>query len=335
MKHTKKLIALLLAVVTVFSMLALVGCTPEDTETTETEAVNVAANEATKTGLSLEPVNSQFITLSATPMMLSTKSGTNTLQQTLTATVLPATAANKAVDWSVAWADSSNTKSVTEYVTVTPKSDGSTTATVTCYKAFEGNIVITVTTRDSGFKAQCIATYVGKPTDIVFTSSVTPAADGYHIAPGGSYTFNVSLTNPFGSVGSQFDDIEVTVSAVGSVVLGYYEYYVSSGTTKWYDSSDTTVALSTIQDKLISASYTDGVLTVNALKAIEDYYGSMQRLDSGRTRGYSNAFRSYASDCYFTVTITEKTSGLSETIKIRFDNTAVASVSLDSSALSF
>lgn len=79
MKHTKKLIALLLAVVTVFSMLALVGCTPEDTETTETEAVNVAANEATKTGLSLEPVNSQFITLSATPMMLSTKSGTNTL----------------------------------------------------------------------------------------------------------------------------------------------------------------------------------------------------------------------------------------------------------------
>ncbi|MBQ7348028.1 MAG: hypothetical protein IJW55_10280 [Clostridia bacterium] len=160
-------------------------------------------------------------------------------------------------------------------MTVTPKSDGSTNATVTCYKAFEGNIVITVTTRDSGFKAQCIATYVGKPTDIVFTSSVTPAADGYHIAPGGAYTFNVSMTNPFGSVGSQFDDIEVTVSAVGSVVLGYYEYYVSSGTTRWYDSSDETVALSTIQDKLISASYSNGVLTVNALKAIEDYYGSM------------------------------------------------------------
>ncbi|MBQ8409922.1 MAG: hypothetical protein IJY39_13765 [Clostridia bacterium] len=329
MKLTKKLIALLLAAVMAFSMLALVGCTPEDSET---EAVN-ADNGQTKMVLALEPVNSQFITLSATPMLLSAKSGT--LQQTLTATVLPATAANKEMDWTVEWADSSNTKSVTEYVTVTPKSAGSTTATVTCYKAFEGNIVITVTTRDSGFKAQCIATYVGKPTDIVFTSSVTPAADGYHVAPGGSYTFNVSLTNPFGSVGSQFDDIEVTVSAVGSVVLGYYEYYTSSGSTKWYDSSDTTVALSTIQDKLISASYQDGVLTVNALKAIEDYYGSMTRQDGGRTRAYSNAFRSYASDCYFTVTITEKTSGLSETIKIRFDNTAVASVSLDSSTLSF
>ena len=332
MKHTKKIIALLLAAVTVFSMLALVGCTPEDTETTETEAVaSVAENTVSK--LQLQPVNTQFVTLSATPMLLSAKSGT--LQQTLTATVIPATAANKSVDWSVAWADSSNTKNVTEYVTVTPKSDGSTTATVTCYKAFEGNIVITVTTRDSGFKAQCIATYIGKPTDIVFTSSLTAASDGYHVAPGGSYNFNVSLTNPFGSVGSQFDDIEVTVSAVGSVVLGYYEYYTASGSTKWYDSSDTTVALSTIQDKLISATYSNGVLTVNALKAIEDYYGSMTRQDGGRTRAYTNAFRSYASDCYFTVTVTEKTSGLSETIKIRFDNTAVASVSLDSSALSF
>ena len=331
MKHTKRIIALLLAAVMAFSMLALVGCTPEDTEA-ETEALNADGGQ-TKAALALEPVNSQFITLSATPMLLSSKSGT--IQQTLTATVLPATAANKEVDWSVEWADSSNTKSVTEYVTVTPKSSGSTTATVTCYKAFEGNIVITVTTRDSGFKAQCIATYVGKPTDIVFTSSVTAAADGYHVAPGGSYTFNVSLTNPFGSVGSQFDDIEVSVSAVGSVVLGYYEYYTSSGSTKWYDASDQTVALSTIQEKLISASYTDGVLTVNALKAIEDYYGSMQRLDGGRTRAYEDAFRSYASDCYFTVTITEKTSGLSETIKIRFDNTAVASVSLDSSTLSF
>ena len=89
--------------------------------------------------------------------------------QTLTATVIPDTAKNKLVDWSVAWSDSSNTTPVTNYVTVTPASNGSTTATVTCKAAFSGTIIVTVTTRESGYKADCVVSFVGIPTDLAIS----------------------------------------------------------------------------------------------------------------------------------------------------------------------
>ena len=65
---------------------------------------------------------------------------------TLTATVSPETADNKAVDWSVSFVNPSSSwasgKSVTDYVTVTPTSDGALTANVNCLKAFHGNTYI-------------------------------------------------------------------------------------------------------------------------------------------------------------------------------------------------
>ncbi len=333
MKHKTKLLSLILAAVTILTAVSLASCSPDDQSvldflTLETEYV-------TDGTLSVEPQSNSYISLSASPVTVSVTEKATTLTQTLTATIIPVTAANKEVDWSVAWADTANTRNVTDYLTVTPKSSGSTTATVACFKPFEGNIIITVTTRDSGFWAQCVVDYVGKPTDMVFTTTLTPAANGYHVAPEGSYTFNVGLTNPLGTVGEQFNNIEVDVSAVGSVILGYREYYTATETERWFEASDVTVELKTLTDKFISVSYSNGVLTVNTLGAIEDYYESMERIDGGRTRAYKNQFRSYVNDCYFTVTLTEKTSGLSETIKIRFDNTAVASISLDHDRMSF
>lgn len=333
MKHKTKLLSLILAAVTILTAVFLASCSPDDPSilnfrTLDTEYV-------TEGTLSVEPQSNLFISISASPVTVSVTEKATTLTQTLTATIIPVTAANKEVDWSVAWADTANTRNVTDYLTVTPKSSGSTTATVACFKPFEGNIIITVTTRDSGFWAQCVVDYVGKPTDIVLTTNLTPTSNGYHLAPTGNYSFNVGLTNPLGTVGEQFNDIEVDVSAVGSVILGYREYYTASATEKWFDASDVTVELKTLTDKFISVSYNNGVLTVNTLGAIEDYYESMERIDGGRTRAYKNQFRSYVNDCYFTVTLTEKTSGLSKTIKIHFDKTAVASISLDHDRMSF
>lgn len=330
MKYTTKLLALVMAAVTILSAVALTSCTPEDEPAETAEATNVLADT-----LAVEPQSNPYMTISASPVTVSVTERATTLTQTLTATIIPVTAANKQVDWSVAWADPGNTRNVTDYLTVTPKTSGSTIATVACFKPFDGNIVITVTTRDSGFWAQCIVDYVGKPTEMAFISSITPTPSGYHMAPGGSYTFNVSLSNPLGAVGAQFNNIEVDVSAVGSVVLGYREYYTATDTEKWYDASDMTVELKTMTDKFISVSYADGVLTVNILGAVEDYYESMERLDGGRTRAYKNQFRSYVSDCYFVVNVTEGTSGFSRSIPIRIDSTAVASVSLDHDAMSF
>ena len=335
-KSRNKVIAFVLALATVFTLcFTLVACTDDNTpDNTDTTAKVEQPIELSASDFKSEIVNtSGVMLLSASPMALTANA--SYVEQTLTATVLPATASNKAVDWSVAWADERNTVNISNYVTVTPASDGSTTATVTCKAKFTGNAIITVTTREGGYTATCIVSFVGKPTDITVSSSLTEQSDGYHVGIGNTYTFNVGLTNPFNSVGEDYQNITVEVGAVGSVVLGYYEYYVSSGTTNWYDTSDTTVTLDSLKDNFITASYSNGVLTVNTLKSIESYYESMSRIDSGRTRAYSNAFRSYASDCYFTVKITETNSGLSETIKIRFDESVVASVSVSSEELTF
>lgn len=97
----------------------------------------------------------------------------HTASVTLTATVLPVEATNKLVDWSVAWGVTKQhgSENVTDYVTVTPKSDGSNIATVTCKKAFgDDEIIVTVTTREGGFSAKCQVLYVGAPTSIKVTS---------------------------------------------------------------------------------------------------------------------------------------------------------------------
>ncbi len=85
---------------------------------------------------------------------------------TLTATVGPDDAVNKVVDWSVAWENGesswANGKEVTDYVTVTPTTDGAMTATATCMQAFGEKVIITAQVRDGSddLKATCVANYV-------------------------------------------------------------------------------------------------------------------------------------------------------------------------------
>lgn len=83
----------------------------------------------------------------------------------VTATITPSTALNKKVDWSLAWKNASsswaNGKTVTDYVTITPSSDGSTTATVTCLQPFGEHISIKVTSRaNENASASCNVDYV-------------------------------------------------------------------------------------------------------------------------------------------------------------------------------
>lgn len=89
---------------------------------------------------------------------------------TLTATITPSTADNKAVDWSVAWVDPSSSwasgKTVTDYVTVTPTSDGALTANAECLQAFGEQIKITVTSRANTYaSASCTVDYARKILD--------------------------------------------------------------------------------------------------------------------------------------------------------------------------
>lgn len=86
---------------------------------------------------------------------------------TLTATVQPSYATDKTVDWSVAFVDPESDwatgKTVTDYVTVTPDSDGSATAKVVCLKAFGERIKITVMSRSNpNVTAYCFVDYKEK-----------------------------------------------------------------------------------------------------------------------------------------------------------------------------
>lgn len=88
---------------------------------------------------------------------------------TLTASVYPEKYASAGVDWSVAFAntDSENTwgdnKTVTDYVTVTPTSDGALTANVECVAAFGEQIIVTCTSRNNtSVSATCTVDYQQK-----------------------------------------------------------------------------------------------------------------------------------------------------------------------------
>ncbi len=72
---------------------------------------------------------------------------------TLTAEVLPDYASDKSLDWAVSWryADSewATGKTVTDYVTVTPTTDGAQSAVVACLQDFGEPINLTVTSRSN------------------------------------------------------------------------------------------------------------------------------------------------------------------------------------------
>ena len=85
----------------------------------------------------------------------------------LNATVSPDTATDKSLDWSVEFADPAsewaNGKNVTDYVTVTPQSDGSSTATVQCLQPFGEQIIITAASRQTpAANAVCVADFYAR-----------------------------------------------------------------------------------------------------------------------------------------------------------------------------
>ena len=83
---------------------------------------------------------------------------------TVKATIQPATASNQQVDWKVEWASNATLKNqkISDYLSVTPDSDGSLSARVDCYKSFIGNTaVLSATTRNGKIKGTCNIVFIG------------------------------------------------------------------------------------------------------------------------------------------------------------------------------
>lgn len=121
------------------------------------------------------PQNLTFTTASDGMLKATATSDTtvSTGAVTLTATITPSDAANKNVNWSIAWKNASSTwatgKTVSNYVTL---SSSGLTATVTNVAPFGEQIIITCTSAaNTSAKATCTVDYVKRVTDVKVTLS--------------------------------------------------------------------------------------------------------------------------------------------------------------------
>lgn len=312
-----KVVVILLSILVIMGAVLLIGYFVHEAQEDEITELNSSTPfEPVEDVLDTEVENSENIELLVSPMTI----GENCVTKTLTAVIIPATAEDKTVDWSVAWADTTKTANVEEYIKVVPTGDGSTVANVSCYKQFDGEIIITVTTRTGGFTAKCVASYIGMPTSIsVYSSLEKSDNNAYLMSPNSTYQFTIEQNSILGDVkAGGYNNYSIATKAYGSVTLGYYETYRSGGE-NWYDASDEIFNYGDILDNFMTISQSGSTITVTTHEPIEDYYGTKSIIDGGRTQAYKDKFRFYISDCYVEITVTEKTTGLSTVFRVEIE----------------
>ena len=278
--------------------------------------------------------------------------------------VYPESAANKAVDFSVAWgnAPTHGSEQVSNYLTVTPDSDGSTTATVSCKKSFgDDTIIITVTTREGGYTATCTVTFTGIASGIEITGSTatkkstSERGEYYELGTSKTYTFNIGLTNAFNDAAGNLSVTEI--GGEGNMYFG--SRYSNDG--GYYNYEDVYQKnIGELADKFITSATISGTtLTIKTGSSVlENYYSEyaydewdyyyakdaflVELDDYWNIKGPSDTFYNDNSkynaqnigSCYFYVTVKDNMSGLSETVRLWLVS-SVSGVSLSETELEF
>ena len=275
--------------------------------------------------------------------------------------VIPENANNREVDFSVAWGEGAqhSAEPVTDYVTVTPESDGSRIATVSCKKAFgDDTIVITVTTRDGGFTANCTVTFEGTPNSLkfVYDDREYSSTEEITVQANAEYSVKLQLVGEFGEAGEKFGDFEVvSVTMQGkfnvkrrginngatlyedTIVIDledpyYYAYDITSGG----NGSKVTFTAS----QFMECSIEGDTLKINALRSETSFsYPSMPPRTGTRVTYESPYYDPRGggepSDCRMCVLVKDKVSGVEGLIYIDIEGTAVSGVSLSETELEF
>ena len=279
--------------------------------------------------------------------------------------VYPESAANKAVDFSVAWgnAPTHGSEQVSNYLTVTPDSDGSTMATVSCKKSFgDDTIVITVTTREGGYTATCTVTFTGIASGIEITSSTatkkstSERGEYYELGTSKTYTFNIGLTNAFNDAAGNLSVTEI--GGEGNMYFGNGSYN-DGGYINFTDMVQKSIG-EFADDFITSATISGNTLTVKTgSKILENYYSSygpdeyfitdiyydryvVEMNDDWSIKDSSDTFRNQNAQsnaqnigsCYFYVTVKDSISGLTETVRLWLVS-SVSGVSLSQTELEF
>ena len=143
---------------------------------------------------------------------------------TLTATIAPGESTNQSVDWEIAFVNPDSSwatgKTVTDYVTLNPTSDGALTATVNCLQPFGEQIIVKVISRDNpDAQATCSVDYIQK------VSNVTLSFGNKTVNLGGDTNFVWEINeNGVGEGGTT--TVNYTVSDVYTIA-GNYSHNVS------------------------------------------------------------------------------------------------------------
>ncbi len=275
--------------------------------------------------------------------------------------VVPENANNREVDFSVAWDEGAqrSAEPVTDYVTVTPESDGSRVATVVCIKGFGDDIIlITVTTRDGGFQATCTVTFEGAPSSLKFMYNDTEYSSSSEITvqANAEYSVKLKLVGEFGEVGEKFGDFEVvSVTMQGkfnakregvnnaavlyedTIVIDledpcYYAYDIATG------GNGNKVEFDASQ--FIECSIEGDTLKVRAIRSETSFFHPSTPPRTGTRVTYESAYYDprgggAPSDCRMCVLVKDKVSGVEGLIYIDIEGTAVSGVSLSETELEF
>ena len=279
--------------------------------------------------------------------------------------VYPESAANKEVDFSVAWgnAPTHGSEEVTNYLTVTPDSGGSTTATVSCKKSFgDDTIIITVTTREGGYTATCTVSFTGIASGIEITSSTatkkstSERGEYYELGTSKTYTFDIGLTNAFNDAAGNLSVTEI--GGEGNMYFGNGSYN-DGGYINFTDMVQKSIG-EFADDFITSATISGNTLTVKTgSKILENYYSSygpdeyfitdiyydryvVEMNDDWSIKDSSDTFRNQNAksnaqnigSCYFYVTVKDSISGLTETVRLWLVS-SVSGVSLSQTELEF
>ncbi len=357
----KWIIAFTLIAVLLLGMVAMIVTNLKDNEEKSEDDVIVNEQMTEITESNLTEVYAMPKTMAFTAQALAA-STTASVDVRIEAYVYPTNAGNREVDYSVAWgsAPTHGSEAVSNYLTVTPDSDGSRLATVSCKKAFGSDkIIITATTRDGGYKANCTVSFLGVASTMSITSSTLSTVSSgqrgscYELGTNKTYTFDINLNNSFNSVGTK--DLTVTLGGSGSLYFG--TTYASAD---WGVSSFQDYQLRTMEEMadrfITSATISGNTLTVKTGSSIVENYYSHYESDEYYTgtytydryvyedefgltagAGYEEKAAENAANipsCYFTITVTDNVSGLSQQIKV-WVVASVSSVSFSQNSLMF
>ena len=309
--------------------------------------------------------NAQTFAQVSEPSSSATVTSDESVDVRIQAYVTPDDAVNKEVDFSVAWgnAPTHGSEDVTDYLTVTPDSDGSTMATVSCKKSFgDDTIIITVTTREGGYTATCTVSFTGIASGIEITSSTatkkstSERGEYYELGTSKTYTFNIGLTNAFNDAAGNLSVTEI--GGEGNMYFGNGSYN-DGGYINFTDMVQKSIG-EFADDFITSATISGNTLTVKTgSKILENYYSSygpdeyfitdiyydryvVEMNDDWSIKDSSDTFRNQNAksnaqnigSCYFYVTVKDSISGLTETVRLWLVS-SVSGVSLSQTELEF